>query len=193
VHRRATGTSGVDELFWFEYHLRGLLIEVEGLQYRSYQFGTPDQPAPWFDYEAARTHGPGFLPGDLSVSMHLPEGSMIDEPTVQRSIAAARKLLDTVLPTSTRRILTGSSWMLDDQLRELLPPDSEIIRLAQSFQLVPGWLDGDAQLLRSVFRQWGEAPESGVARTRLQRAVLDHMGAGGHFRFRTGWQEFGAG
>jgi hypothetical protein len=73
--------------------------------------------------------------------------------------------------------------MLDDQLV------SDIIRLARSFQLVPGWLDGDPQLLRSVFRQWGEVPESGVARTRLQRAVLDHMNAGGRFRFRTGWRE----
>jgi hypothetical protein len=124
--------------------------------------------------------------------MHLPETSVIDEATVQRSMAAARRLIDTVFPTSTRRILTGSSWMLDDQLVQLLPSDSEIIRLAQSFQLVPGWLDGDTQLLRSVFRQWGEVPESHVARTRLQQAVLDHMDSGGHFRFRTGWRELGA-
>ena len=192
VHRRATGMSGVDALFWFQYHLRGLLIEVEGLQYRSYRLGSPDQPDPWFDDQTARTLGPGFLPGDLSVSMHLPENSVIDEATVQRSMAAARQLLDTVFPTSTRRIVTGTSWMLDDQLVELLPPDSQIIRLAQSFKLVPGWLDGEPQLLTSVFRQWGEVPKSGVARTRLQRAVLDHLDAGGHFRLRTGWRELDA-
>jgi hypothetical protein len=192
VHRRATGTSGVDALFWFEYHLRGLLIEVGGLQYRSYRLGSPNQPDPWFDYETARSLGPGFLPGDLSVSMHVPEGSAIDEATVQQSTAAARQLLDMVFPTETRRIVTGSSWMLDDQLVDLLPPNSAIIRLAQSFQLVPGWRDGDPQLLRSVFRQWGEVPESGVGRTRLQRGVLDHLAAGGHFRFRTGWRELDA-
>jgi hypothetical protein len=192
VHRRATGTTGVDALFWFEYHLRGLLIEVGGLQYRSFRLGSPDQPDPWFDDETARALGPGFLPGDLSVSMHIPERSVIDQATVHRSMAAARQLLDAVFPTSTRRIVTGSSWMLDDQLVDLLPPDSEIIRLAQSFQLVPGWRDGGPQLLRSVFHQWGEVPESGVARTRLQQGVLDHLAAGGHFRFRTGWRELDA-
>jgi hypothetical protein len=192
VHRRATGTTGVDALFWFEYHLRGLLIEVGGLQYKTYRLGGPDQPEPWFEHEMARTHGPGFLPGDLAVSLHLPEDTAIDVLVAERSMAAARQLFDSVFPTPTRRIVTGSSWMLDDQLPGLVPSDSNIVRLAQTFHLVPGWLDGDVPILRSVFHQWGEAAGSGVARTRLQRAVLDHLEAGGHFRCRTGWREFGA-
>jgi len=107
-------------------------------------------------------------------------------------MAGARRLLDAVFPSPTRRVLTGSSWMLDDQLGDLLTPDSNIVRLQRTFQLVPGWLDGDGALLRSVFRQWGDSPASGVARTGLQQAVLDHLHAGGHFRWRTGWRELGA-
>lgn len=67
--------------------------------------------------------------------------------------------------------------MLDDRLPELLPFSSNIVRLAQSFQLVPGWRDGDSAILRSLFGQWGETAKPAVARTRLQQAVLGHLRA----------------
>jgi hypothetical protein len=192
VRHRTAGRRGVESLSWLQYHLRGLLFEVDGLQYRAYRLGGSDQPEPWLEHHAARANGPGFLPGDLSISLHIPEGAAIDGPSVQRSMAAARELLDTVFPTSTPRIVTGSSWMLDDQLLRLLPPDSNIVRLQQSFQLVPGWLDGDSAILGSVFGQWGETPQPGAVRTRLQRAVLAHLTAGRHFRWRTGWRQLAA-
>lgn len=149
------GLPGVESLAWFRHHLRGLLLEVGGLQYKTYRLGGPDNPDPWFDPDVAQTLGPGFMAGDLAVSLHVPEGSPIDPSSVHRSMASVRVLVNTVFPTPVRRVLTGSSWMLDDRLGELLGPSSNIVRLARMFHLVPGWLDGDAEIVSSVFRQWG--------------------------------------
>ena len=79
--------------------------------------------------------------------------------------------------------------MLDDQLADWLAPESNILRFQRRFELVPGSIVNDEGILRVMFRvpdplgQLDSLPQ----RTRLERAVVSHLKAGGHWRSRSGW------
>jgi hypothetical protein len=88
-----------------------------------------------------------------------------------------------------RRLATCWSWLLDDQLADWLSAESNIMRFQRRFELVPGSVEDDEEMLRFVFR----VPEplacldSLPQRTALERAAVAHLRAGGHWRLRSGW------
>lgn len=187
IEQRWSGQTGVDAPWWMMWHVRGAIFEVGSLQYTPYHVGGPVDPSPWYDKEEARRLGPGFLPGDLSFGIHIPAGAPLDRQSCSESMYSARRLFDDIFPTQGRRVATCSSWLLDDQPAAYLPAESNIVRFQQMFSLVPGWGDADASVVHFVFRNQGLPPDAAQASTRLQRAVLVHLDAGGHFRCRTGW------
>ena len=79
--------------------------------------------------------------------------------------------------------------LLDPQLQEYLPEDSNIIRFQRRFELEPyqepEGLDCDVEVPRSAFRSLttplGRLPRSNV----IQRAIIDHPNAGRHWFRRT--------
>jgi GNAT-like C-terminal domain len=96
-----------------------------------------------------------------------------------------------IRPGGPPRIATCTSWMLDEQLAEYLPSDSNILAFQRRFTLVPGARDNDDWILRVVFGT--EHPKELDAlpqRTRLERAVVNHLRQGLHWRMRTGWLQF---
>jgi hypothetical protein len=190
IEQRRNDQTGVDAPWWMMWHVRGAIFEIGSFQYTPYHVGGPVNPSPWYDEEEARRLGPGFLPGDLSFGIHIPAGALLDRESCIGSMRSARRLFDDIFPTLGRRVATCSSWMLDDQLAAYLPAESNIVRFQQMFSLVPGWGDADESVVRFVFRNRGLPPDAAHASTRLQRAVLAHFGAGGHFRCRTGWRDF---
>jgi len=193
IGRSETGHCGLDAAWWMTRHVRALLYEVGGLQYVPFRFGSPaEQPDPWCDPAAADRLGPGLRPGDTAVGLHVPAGADLRPEQVERSMAAAADLFDRLVPSPHPRVLTCSSWLLDEVLADLLPPDSAIVALARRFTLVPGALAADRAVLAFVFTKRGVAPTRAGATTRLQRAVLDHLEAGGHFSWRSGWSQFPA-
>lgn len=191
IHRRMHGTTGVDVPSWMLGHLRGLLLEVGGLQYAPYRVGGPGSPDPWYGPSDEASRRVGLRPGDMSVGLHIPTGAALDDGAVTASLTRAAQLLDVAFPAPHRRVLTCSSWLLDDQLAGLLGADSRIVGFARSWTLAPGWVEADSAVLGFAFGKQGIEPSRNRARTRLQRAVLDHLDAGGHFRWRTGWRELG--
>src|SRR5262249_22697493 len=85
-------------------------------------------------------------------------------------------------------VATCTSWLLDEQLSEYLPAGSNIMRFAQRFELVPGSLNYDEGILNFVFgaglkKELDDLPQ----RTTLERAVVEHIRSGRHWRLRTGW------
>ena len=187
IEQRRSDQTGVDAPWWMMWHVRGAIFEVGSFQYTPYHVGGPVDPSPWYDEEEARRLGPGFLPGDLSFGIHIPAGALLDRQSCTESMYSAGRLFDDVFPTQGRRVATCSSWLLDDQLAAYLPAESNIVRFQQMFSLVPGWGDADESVVRFVFRNRGVPPDTAHASTRLQRAVLAHLGGGGHFRCLTGW------
>src|SRR5262249_22677272 len=89
-----------------------------------------------------------------------------------------------------RRVATCTSWLLDDQLAEYLPADSNILAFQRRFEPVPGAQDDDASMLRAVFgADHAQALDALPQETTLQRAVVRHLRSGRHWRMRTGWYD----
>jgi hypothetical protein len=76
---------------------------------------------------------------------------------------------------------------MDDQLLEYLEPDSNIIQFQRRFELVPGARDSDSSAFHFVFGRTPDAIDQITPRTTLERAIIRHVKAGGHWRLRTGW------
>jgi len=67
-----------------------------------------------------------------------------------------------------------------------LPADSNIVRFQRRFEPVPGWREGDADVLRFVFGRLGGDLDRLPQDSALQRAIVAHLRAGRHWRTRTG-------
>jgi len=188
IYRRVYGETGVDEPFWLLTHLRGLIYEFGRLQYNLLRVeGGWLSPRCWYDDGQVTTLGTGFQPGDDAVGVHIPEGGPLTPEACADSLADARAFFGRYFPSPTRRLAICESWLLDDQLTDYLPADSNIIQFQRQFTLVPAWLPGDKDVVQFVFRR-AVGDLAGVPqRTVLQRAIVSHLQAGSHWRLRCGW------
>src|SRR5690606_36581012 len=109
---------------------------------------------------------------------------------VDASLAKAREFFPRHFPDEHYTDFACGSWLLDPQLREYLPKDSNIVRFQERFELEPyekvDGLDGGVEVRRFVFRDLTTPLEELPRRTALQRAVIDNLMAGGHWQWRRG-------
>lgn len=188
--RLRTGQTGLDNPFWLAAHYRGLLYRLGRLQYIPYRLCTgPAGPLCWYDAATAEGLGAGFRPGDPAVSVHVPAGSPLEPEACDASIRDAKDFFARHFPEHTYRIMTCTSWLLDDQLGSYLPETSNLIRFQRRFEIVPGGRDDDNEIFRFVFGRPMESLAEVPRDTALRRAVLRHIEEGKHWRLRTGWLE----
>lgn len=188
IHRRVKGGTGIDVPWWMTLHLRGLLYELGRLQYRPFYIGV-GSPDPWYSEAEATSRGLGFRYGDAALDLHIPEGMPLSPGACDGSLDLAREFFSEHFAVGGRRIVICSSWLLDDQLADYLPTDSNIVRFQRRFELVPRWVQNDRAILTFVFRKEDPVIEELPQRTKLERAVVYHLRDGGHWRVRTGWMD----
>lgn len=191
LHRQMYSATGVDAPWWLSMCLRAEMFDLGRLQFNWLHLGVGDASPPWYPTEEAERRGVGFRPGDACVGVHIPESGPLTPAACDDSFERASGFFAEFFPLKDqpRRLATCFSWMLDDQLVDWLPADSNIVRFQRRFELVPGSVEDDGELLEFVFR----VPEPLgrldflPQRTALQRAAVAHLRAGGHWRPRSGW------
>lgn len=148
---------------WLTLHARGGLYQLGRLQYQR---------------------------GDTALSLHIPEAGPLTPEAVTASLDQAREFFPRHFPDEPYPTFACGSWLLDPQLREYLPEDSNIIRFQRRFELEPyeepEGLDPDVEVLRFVFRSLTTPLDQLPRRTVLQRAAADHLAAGRHWHWRRG-------
>jgi hypothetical protein len=178
LRRRTRGAAGLDKQDWFTLHYRGLLYALGRLQ-----FNISRVP-----------HGDAA--GTPCLGTHIPETGPMTPADCDASFAAAPGFFASHFGTRYK-VATCTSWLLDDQLADYLPARSNILHFQRRFRLVDDGfadsLDGDANVLEFVFRRIGPDLDLLPRDTTLQRAVVDHLRAGRHWRVRTGWLPLAAG
>ncbi|MEU6845107.1 acyltransferase domain-containing protein [Streptomyces sp. NPDC046716] len=186
VHRRRFGTTGLRVPWWPTRHFRGELYQLGRLQFERGRLGKRTGAA----VEAA---GAGAGPGDPCLSVHIPDFRGPFTPRAcDDSIARAREFFPRHFPHEPVRAAVCHSWLLDEQLRRYLPADSNIVRFQGRFELLPtpsGTVPEPEDDTPVVFVFGGtETPRAQLPRrTSLQRAVLGHLDAGGHWYLGRGW------
>ncbi|MFG1677500.1 acyltransferase domain-containing protein [Micromonospora sp. NPDC049282] len=162
VDRRMGGEGWPVMQSWLTLHARGGLYELGRLQYQRGE----------------------------TIGLHIPEAGPMTPGAVDASLDAARAFFPRHFPDERHTDFSCGSWLLDPQLREYLPEESNIVRFQRRFTLEPyqepEGIDADVEVLRFVFRSLTTPLDRLPRSTVLQRAVVDHLTAGRHWRWHVG-------
>ncbi|MED7930592.1 acyltransferase domain-containing protein [Nonomuraea sp. LP-02] len=163
VDRRMRGEGWPVMQSWLTLHARGAIYELGRLQHHR---------------------------GGATVDLHIPETGPLAPEAVEASLDEARAFFPRHFPDERYTEFACGSWLLDPQLREYLPEDSNIIRFQRRFELEPyqepEGQDADVEVLRFVFRTLTTPLDQLPRHTVLQRAIVDHLKAGRHWRIHRG-------
>ncbi|MGW0907805.1 acyltransferase domain-containing protein [Streptomyces sp. NPDC002853] len=183
VHRRARGGPGLLHPGWNALHFRGELYQLGRLQFQRAVLGERMGGA-----VAAAGHSAG--PGDPCLNLHIADfrGPLSPE-SCDRSIALAREFFARHYPQERYGTAVCHSWLLDPQLRQYLPAHSNIVRFQERFRLAAGYerRADDATPVAFVFGDRDLPVAELPRRTSVERAVGDHVRAGGHWYVEHGW------
>lgn len=188
-HRPWRGTPGLDVPEWLSLHFRGVLYQLGRLQFNLGEIG-PDTINPVAaSLDMVREGTGGLSAGTRVLATHIPATGPLTPDACDASFARARPFFARTLGADCA-IATCVSWLLDDQLAEYLPAGSNLVRFQRRFRTVDSWED-DAAILRFVFGHVGPTPDPDTLprRSTLERAVVEHLRAGRHWRVRAGWLE----
>lgn len=170
LYRRRNGRLGLDTHGWIGLHFRGALYALGRLQ-----------------FELRLWRWERVWPGERVLAVHIPESGPLDPVACDASFAAAAVFFPGLFPEYASRIATCTSWLLDDQLLEYLPCDSNIVRFQRRFELLDGGREADDSIFHFVFSKRLSALPEIQPRTTLERAILQHIAEGRHWRSRSGW------
>ena len=160
IDRRMNGEGWPVMLQWLTLHVRGALYELGRLQFH---------------------RAPG-----RELRLHIPRSGPLTPEACDASFRLARAFFPRHFPSEPYAAVACGSWLLDPTLAEYLPPESNIVRFQRRFELVPGGKDAGEDILRFVFGTLTTPLDRLPTRTALQRAVVTHLRAGGHWQNRTG-------
>lgn len=184
VTRRVLGVGGLRTHNWLTLHFRGMIYSLGRLQFERRRLGT-EIP-----------EGLPAEPGAHVLGLHIPETGSMTAAACEDSLARAREFFPRYFPDEHYRLGTCGSWLMDEQLADHLPDDSNIVAFQRRFRLLPDARPGDAAVTEFVFRRVGDGPDFPRSildelpqRTTLERAIVEHLRAGRHWQVRTGWLE----
>ena len=178
--RRRNGKPGFNSAFWMCQHFRGGIFLLGRLQFN---FTTVV-----FD------PGPGmrFAKGDSCLGVHIPALGPLTPTACDESFERARAFFPEHFPERTDRVATCGSWLLDPQLAEYLPAESNIIRFQRRFKPAPDWAEpGNDDVIRFVFGYIPESLDDLPQTTTLERAAVAHIKSGRQWKVCNGWVDLG--
>jgi hypothetical protein len=183
--RAVLGVGGLAAYEWMTVHFRGALYRVGRLLYERQRI--------WFDSHVSNATSP--RKNDWALGIHIPRGRLTPE-ACDASIEAAESFFARHFPDEPYAFATCVSWVLDERLPDYLSADSNIVRFQRRFhveQSIPnqgGDSVDDKETVEAVFRrgwpgieQLDELPQT----SSLERGIVAHLRAGGHWHYRTGW------
>ncbi|MGW3204986.1 acyltransferase domain-containing protein [Streptomyces sp. NPDC001135] len=188
VHRRRHGTTGVHAGHWLVRHFRGELYQLGRLQFERARLGQRSAPV-------IAAAGLDAVPGTPCLNLHIPDfQGRLTPSACDRSLDRAREFFAVHFPEERPVAALCHSWLLDPQLKRYLPADSHIVRFQNRFRTAREDTEpSDTEPVQFVFGD----PDLPVAelprRTSVERAVGDHLRAGGHWYVGHGWFPFSAG
>jgi hypothetical protein len=186
VHRRRYGLVGVQAPGWLAHHFRGELYQLGRLQFERARLGRRSAPG-------LAAAGLDMAPGEPCLNLHIPDfHGPLSPAACDRSLALAREFFALHYPQESFPAVVCHSWLLDTQLKRYLTADSNIVRFQERFRISRADAEPtDTEPVQFVFGDPELPVEELPRRTAVERAVGDHLRAGGHWYIGHGWFPFG--
>ena len=121
-------------------------------------------------------------PDDLCLTTHIPNGGHLTPEACAESVRLARVFFPKYFPDAHPKGMVSQSWLFNNQLHQVFPPDSNVVQFQRQFYAVP-LSSGPWNGLWFIFLRKG-APdfESWPRNTTPQRLILDFLAKGHHWR-----------
>ena len=120
-------------------------------------------------------------PGDMILDMHIPAGGQMSLDACADSFRNARAFFLRHFPCMPPVAIMCRSWIFSPNLPQFLPPDSNLVRFMEECHTFPvGW--GRQAGLWFIFFQDKFDPATVPRKSRLQRALAEHLEKGGDLR-----------
>lgn len=185
LNRARFDEPGLAVAFWFTLHFRGSIYRLGRLEFAMERL-TEEHPFT------------GHNPGEMTLGIHIPqEGGPLLPHECADSVARARRFFaahfSDLVPNDP--LLTCTSWLLDPQLADHLPPTSNIVDFGRRFDLAPpsptAEANGEKDVLLFVFNHVGPYDPAQLARDSTLRTVLaDGFADGVSWQVRSGtWRD----
>lgn len=120
-----------------------------------------------------------LAPGDPVMQIHIPGGTPMEHAACGESLQRARDVFARCYSEHAFKAFACSSWLLDDQLEAMLPPESNLVRFLREVYRFPTSGTTDSSL-RWIFGTSPKDLTKAPRNTTLRRRVIDHVLAGGH-------------
>ncbi len=120
--------------------------------------------------------------GDPVLAVHIPATGPMSHSLCGESFKRALDFFPKYFPGYKFQAFTCVSWLLDYQLEQYLPNESNIVKFLREFYLLPLFEANDKQTFERVFGRKYENIDEMPQNTSLQRAIVTHCRAGGHWR-----------
>lgn len=136
-----TGVKGelcLFEIPWLAWHLKLKLFRIGSLEY------VPSRA----EYDCPAL---SLSKGAPIVEIHIPNGADISPSAVEASLRDAAAFFEKYYPDHKYKHYTFHSWIMDENLRPLLSPTSNILKFQDMFERVPEGSSEDYAGLRYVF------------------------------------------
>ena len=145
--------------------------------------GTTGRTSPQLQRFPFAEYLPALLPDDPALDMHIPFGGGMRPEAAEESWRRAFELYARLLPEARHpRAISCSSWVFNPGLPQILPADSNLVRLQRRVRLAPIATSPVAGLW-FIFRQEADFDlATAPRRTSLQRAVADSIASGQRWR-----------
>ncbi|MFF8769328.1 acyltransferase domain-containing protein [Kitasatospora sp. NPDC015120] len=181
---RWRGRTGLGNPRWLTLHFRGELFQLGRLQFQRRRPNGADG-ADGAD-GAATGAADTAEAGERSLQLHIPDHcGPLSPGACDRALDRARAFFPRHFPGEAYRSVCVFSWLLDPQLAGHLPAESNIMRFQRRFTPLVRpdrpRVPEDTNPLRYVFGDVERPLESFPRDTVLQRALVDHLRAGGHW------------
>lgn len=167
VHRLTFGSFGIHTHGWLRIAWSGALYWLGRLQFNLWPSGRSSTG--W------------------ALSTHIPRSGPLTSEEVDASFRWARRFFARHFDEYPADAFVCSSWLLDPELAEALPPSSNMARFQRRWSLEGEPAIGDDDALFFTFNRRPPVDLDALPRdTTLQRAIVDRIRAGNHWQVRGG-------
>ena len=151
---------------WYTKHLAGKLFELGRVQFELPCFAL-------YDFDCT----PYLEKGEVFINMHIPSGGRLEVTEVEKSLRRLADFIKKYFPDYDFKNISCYSWLWDNALDDLLPPNSNIKMVKSLGHTVQTTIPSDI-----IWRLFGE-DKTLTPKTSLQKAVLDAQNRGVDFNY----------
>lgn len=171
--RAEFGVPGFSEIGWARNYITMHLFQLGRLQF---QFSKVDLRGKLSRQELEELPFPN---GSPSLYIHIPKGAPLDREACLDSIRQAKEFFSNYYPEFSFKGFTTHSWLLDPNLKTLLPASSRILQFQELFEIIHTDNDHSHAAIRFIWYRSGGDVASYPEDTSLQRAVKQYLLNGG--------------